>query len=312
MRDAFSKNFTSDELVQNFERRAFGLGRGATAIKITSIQDVAAATMKRFDELTNNGPAGSIVFTGFGNIDAMTGGLRNRMYVLGARPGQGKSSFGLNVAANVAFNQRIPTLFVSIEMDNEELGERLLADLASVDSKHIRIPQLARDEDRYRLQKAFDNIGDAPLSFIEEGTMTPSQIASACRRQKAAHGLGFVVIDYIQLVTPENSREGRHEQMASVSRAITALAKELNVPILALAQLNRQVEGRSDKELNLSDLRETGQFEQDAHGVWFIQPESEELMKFKVAKNRGGPVGSTHLRFEPKFTRFTEQYNDRF
>lgn len=312
-RDAYSNNFTSDDLIQRFERAAFGLGRGATSIKITSIQDIAAATMKRFDERSITGNDGSIVLTGFPSIDAMTGGLRNRMYILGARPGQGKSSLGLNIASNVAFTQKIPALFVSIEMDNEELGERLLADLASVDSKRIRIPKLALDDDRYRLRRAFDEIGNAPLSFIEDGIMTPGQIASACRRHKAAHGLGFVVIDYIQLVTPDGSaRDGRHEEMASVSRSITALAKELDVPILALAQLNRQVEGRSDKELNLSDLRETGQFEQDAHGVWFIQPESNDLVKFKVAKNRGGPVGSSYLKFIPKFTRFTEQYNDRF
>lgn len=308
MKDVYSNNFTADELVEAVERRTYALVDRRGRVEPRPIGDLVAEQMRLFEE-RSLGVGSDGVATGFGPLDKMLGGLRPRLYILGARPGEGKSSVALNVADHVGTGSA-PVLFFSLEMDDEELTQRFLSSRAGVDSAKIRIPAYAMDGDRAKLYRAADRIEeDRPrISIVDTPAMTTAQIASACRRYKTRHGLGLAIVDYVQHICPENRREPRQEQMAGVSRDLMRLAKEIDTPILALAQLNRQVEARDDHRPRMSDLRESGQFEADAHGVLLLwrPPAPHPGAELIVAKNRGGATGSVDLWFHPETTTFTD------
>lgn len=313
MRDAYSNNFTADELVQSFERKAFGLSQGTSSIAVVSIEDAVTSTMNRFRAISDGNLDEVGISTGFSSLDAMLGGLRSRFYVLAAHPGNGKSSYGLNLLRNVAERQRRPALFFSMEMDLQELSERYIADVASVDSRRIRTPHLARDADRARLLGIEDRVAGTPIAIVDRATISLAQLASLARRHKAQCGLSLVVVDYLQKITPENPRDPRHEQVASISRGLTNLAQELDAPILAISQVRRTGE-QPDKPLRMCDLKESGEIESNAHGVWLLNRDKVSGdVEFDVAKNRGGPTGTFILKFDAAYTRFYEDHNhDRY
>lgn len=305
MKDVYSDLFTADELVEGLERRAFALADRRGRIVAEPIEDLVAEEMRLFDERTIGGGGGGLL-TGINPIDSMLGGLRPRLYILAARPGEGKSSLALNIADNVASTGE-PSLFFSLEMDDSELAQRFLASRAGINSKKISDPKFAMDEDRAKLDRAVSGIAGTPLSIVDTPAITTAQIASACRRHKSRQGLSLAIVDYVQHILPENRRESRQEQMAGVSRDLMRLAKELDCPILALAQLNREVEKREDRRPRMSDLRESGQFEADAHGIMLLSrnPEKPGTAELIVAKNRGGATGAIELRFDPQTTTFS-------
>ena len=260
--------------------------------------------------------------TGFRDLDVLTGGLHGSEFiVLAARPSMGKTALATNIAENVAIQSGIPTLFVSLEMARLELAQRLLCSQGRVDANKFRSGFLS-SEDRNKLVEASAKLGEAPLFIDDTPARTVTEIAACARRLKRKQNLGFLVIDYLQLVQPDDPRDPRQEQVAKMARRLKCMARELEIPVLCLAQLNRQVEtGREGHRPRLSHLRESGAIEQDADVVMFIHreeaylsPEARDDMDNKhlkglaeiiIAKQRNGQANvDVKLAWFDKYTRF--------
>jgi replicative DNA helicase len=235
-----------------------------------------------------------------------------RLYVLAARPSHGKSALALNVAAFASVDAGIPSRYVSLEMGRDELAERYLAGAASVDGTYIRKGKLTRD-DYLMLEVAAEN-ADARAAMVidDEPSQTLFAIGARARRQKARHGLGLLVIDYLQLIDGQPRKgESREQEVSRISRRLKSLAKELKIPVLACCQVNRLAEAREDRRPRVADLRESGSIEQDADVVMLLhRPEQHDPndrageAELVVAKHRGGPTGTVKLAFDKRYTRF--------
>jgi replicative DNA helicase len=272
--------------------------------------------------------------TGFTDFDAMTGGLHgSELIILAARPSMGKTALALNVAEHVSMIVQQPTLFVSLEMSSVELADRMLCSIAEVNGQRLRNGTISNDDRRRLVEKAAD-LSQAPLFVDDSPSRTITEIAAAARRLKRKSGLSLIVIDYLQLIEPDNAKDQRQEQVAKIARRLKGMARELKVPVLCLAQLNRQAEATKDNRPRLSHLRESGAIEQDADVVMFIHREEyyatndDERSQLAgqadliVAKQRNGPTGDVKLTWKKDFTRFCdatqrpydefEQYNAGF
>jgi replicative DNA helicase len=254
----------------------------------------------------------------------MTGGFHNgELIVLAARPSMGKTAFAMNVAEYVSIVTRVPTLFVSLEMSAIELADRLLCSYARVNGHQLRNGTISK-EDRMRLVEKAGEISSAPLFVDDAPNRTVTEIAAAARRIARREGrLGLIVIDYLQLIEPDNNKDPRQEQVARMTRRLKGLAREMQVPIVCLAQLNRQTEASKDNIPRLSHLRESGAIEQDADVVMFVHREEyyhrgEEAQQFAglaqiiCAKQRNGPVGDVELVWKRDFTRFENKAPERY
>jgi replicative DNA helicase len=253
--------------------------------------------------------------TGFSQMDHMTSGLQQGdMLVLAARPSMGKTSLALNVAYNVATRENEGVAIFSLEMGREQLVLRMLCSATGFNLHHVRRGKL-RAEDWPRLTRACDQLSRAPVYIDDTPGMTVLEMKSKARRLQQQHGLGLVIIDYLQLMTGSARAESRQQEISQISRSLKGMAKDLNVPVLALSQLSRAVESRSDHKPMLSDLRESGSIEQDADVVMFIfreeyyKPDDEEVRNRAtviVGKQRNGPTGEFDLHFHKEFTRFSD------
>jgi replicative DNA helicase len=248
----------------------------------------------------------------------MTGGLHgSELIILAARPSMGKTAFAMNIAENVAINSNTPVLFVSMEMARIELSQRMLCSQGRIDANKFRSGFLSK-EDRPKLAVAAAKLGQAPLFIDDPPSRSVAEIGACARRLRDAN-LGLVIVDYLQLIQPDSSKDPRQEQVAKISRRLKGLARELAIPVLCLAQLNRQMEaGKEGHRPRISHLRESGAIEQDADVVMFIHREEyycnnrEEAMEKGVAgqadlmvgKQRNGPTGDIKLVWFDKFTRF--------
>jgi replicative DNA helicase len=257
--------------------------------------------------------------TGFLDYDDLTGGLHDsELVILAARPSMGKTALALNFAEHVAIDERGPgkaVLLVSLEMSALELGDRLLCSRARVNSHRLRNGQL-KAEDSHRLIQTAADVSRAPLFIDDSPSRNMTEIAATARRLKRQDELALVIIDYLQLIEPDNPRDPRQEQVARISRRLKGLARELNIPVLCLAQLNRQVEATRDNRPQLSHLRESGAIEQDADVVVFVhreefyQTNEEDRDRVKgqadlmIRKQRNGPTGDIKLTWLHEFTRF--------
>jgi replicative DNA helicase len=288
--------------------------------------------MDRLDARMRGEQTQDAIDTGFSDLDALMGGLHNsELIILAARPSMGKTAFAMNIAEYAAMAVGRPVLFVSLEMSGVELADRLLCSVARVDSHRLRNGTLA-NSDKLRLVETASEISKAPLYVDDSPSRTVSEISAAARRiKRRENDLGLIVIDYLQLIEPDNPNDSRQEQVAKIARRLKGLAREAKVPMLCLAQLNRQAEDSRDHRPRLSHLRESGAIEQDADVVMFVhreeyylrgeeQKEHEGLAEIIISKQRNGPVGDVELRWEKKFTRFQskaperleefDQYND--
>jgi replicative DNA helicase len=257
------------------------------------------------------------VETGFPDLDHLLGGLhQSELTILAARPSMGKTALAMNIGEHVAIATREPVLFISLEMSSVELIDRMLCSLAQVNSHRMRAGTV-RHEDRQRLVDKAAEISAAPLYVDDSPSRTVTEIAAAARRTTKKEGkLGLVIIDYLQLIEPDNPRDPRQEQVAKIARRLKGLAREIKVPVLCLAQLNRQAEAtRENHRPRLSHLRESGAIEQDADVVMFVHreeyyrsgDEQEEVAgqaEIIVAKQRNGPVGDVKLMWQKEYTRF--------
>ncbi len=317
--DAYDPTRDPMELVGQAEQKIFGIHDLRSGGSVAEIHDVLMETFELIDRRIEHGGATGVP-TGFHDLDHLTGGLHgSELVILAARPSMGKTALALNIAENVVIDANVPTLFVSLEMARHELAQRLLSSQGRIDGTKFRSGIMSKD-DRQKLVEASAKLSKAPLFIDDSPTRSMSEIAAEARRAKRKHGLGLIVIDYLQLVQPENPRDPRQEQVAKIARRLKGLARELAVPVLCLAQLNRQVEAGTGKESHrprLSHLRESGAIEQDADVVMFIHREEyyhskEDAQREDIAgqadllvkKQRNGPTGDVKLAWLHHFTRF--------
>jgi replicative DNA helicase len=314
--DAYDPTTETRQLLGRAEERIFAIleQRGGAVMK--SIAEVLQESLDRIDRRMDRDHAFGGLETGFDDFDRMTGGLQaSELIILAARPSMGKTALAMNIAEHAALHAQARVLFVSLEMAAAELGDRLLCSVAEVNGSRLRNGTITQDE-RRSLIEAAGRISQSPLYIDDSPSRTMTEIAANARRLKRREGLDLVVIDYLQLIEPDNPRDPRQEQVSKVARRLKGLARELKVPVLCLAQLNRQVETARDNKPQLSHLRESGAIEQDADVVMFVhrdeyyQTSEEDRENVRgeadllIRKQRNGPVGEVKLTWVHEFTRF--------
>ncbi len=316
LRDAYDSTTPPEEMVSQAEQKIFAVHDERSSDQITNIHDLLVEAFDRIDARLEHGEGVGIP-TGFTDLDNRTGGLHaSELVILAARPSMGKTALATNIAEYVTIEANVPTLFVSLEMAKLELAQRMLCSQGKINANKFRTGFISA-EDRKDLVAASNKLSKAPMFVDDTPSRTVSEIAACGRRMKRKGGLGLIVIDYLQLIQPDDPRDPRQEQVAKMARRLKGVARELEVPVLCLAQLNRQVEASRDNRPKLSHLRESGAIEQDADVVMLIHREEmchtkEEaqdmgvvgMADLIVAKQRNGPTGDVKLVWLDKYTRF--------
>ncbi len=304
-----------DTLLDKAEQSIFEISEKRTKPSFHKLPDIIKRGLSDLEKLSQEPGMVTGVPSGFIDLDNMTAGFQNSdLIILAARPSMGKTSFALDIARYVSLNKKLPTAFFSLEMSKEQLGMRLLCSKAQVDSSKVRTGYLAKS-DWPKVHDAGRELAEAQLFIDDSPALSVLDVRARARRLAAEQPLGLIIIDYMQLMQGRGSPESRQLEVSEISRGLKALAKEINSPILALSQLSRAVENRTDKRPLLSDLRESGSIEQDADVVMFIyrdvvyNPETEDPHKTEVLirKQRNGPIGETFLHFENQYTRFYDR-----
>ena len=316
LRSAYEPTLGPREIVNRAEEKIFALSDSRNSNQVHKILDVIDETFKILDSRAGGTADGTA--TGFTDFDAMTGGLHpGELIILAARPSMGKTALATNIADYAAVRQKVPTLVVSLEMSRIELAQRMLCSRGRIDSHKLRAAMLSKAE-REQLQRASNELSNAPLLIDDSPSRTVTEIGAVARRVKRQEGsLGLIVIDYLGLIEPDIPTDPRQEQVAKIARRLKGLARELQVPVLCLAQLNRQAEATKDNRPRLSHLRESGAIEQDADVVMFVHREEYYHKKeqaedmgivgqadLMIAKQRNGPVGDIKLVWMAQYTRF--------
>jgi replicative DNA helicase len=310
LRDAYEQSMPADELLGQAERKVFEIAEMGVIGEHVTLQQAITEAFKRIDSRSTNARPISGLPTGFLDLDEKTAGLQNsELIIVAARPSVGKTSFALNMARHMAVDHKIPTLFVSLEQSRIEIADRLLCCHARVDSHNVRRGTLSND-DMGRLTAAASDLVTAPLYIDDSPSQSMLRIAANSRRLMRK-GLKVVFVDYLQLIEPDNRKDSRQEQVANISRRLKFLARELKIPVVALAQVNRSSEDRQDHRPRLADLRESGSIEQDADTVMMLhRPEMHEpgqhegVIEVILAKQRNGPTGQMTLTYLKQFMRF--------
>ncbi|MDI3327768.1 MAG: replicative DNA helicase [Alicyclobacillaceae bacterium] len=300
------------EVLDEAERRIFELTQAKVVRGFTPIREVLEKTFERIEYLYANKGHVTGVPSGFPDLDRMTSGFQNSdLIIVAARPSVGKTAFALNIAQNVAVRYRIPVAVISLEMSKEQLVQRMLCAEANLDAHKLRTGFL-EEQDWPKLTMAIGNLSEAPIYIDDTPGITIAEMRSKCRRLKAERGLGLVVIDYLQLIQGRGRADNRQQEISEISRGLKGLARELDVPVIALSQLSRSVEQRQDKRPMLSDIRESGSIEQDADLVAFLyredyyNPDTERknIVEVIIAKQRNGPTGKVEMVFLKNFNKF--------
>jgi replicative DNA helicase len=308
----YHENEDVTDVLDRAQKIIFNLGSYATK-KVVNIKDALSEAWERFDRLSKTEGTIRGVSTGFKDIDAKLAGLQNSdLIILAARPSMGKTSLALDIARHAACRNKVPTCIFSLEMSTQQLTDRLLAAESFVDSWKLRTGAVKADEDFVRLRDALDSLAQAPIFIDDEPSNNILRMKSEARKLKSEHGLGLIIVDYLQLMVPRRESDSLVQQITEVSRSLKALAREIDVPVLALSQLNRAVEQRGGRP-RLSDLRDSGSIEQDADVVMFIHREKDEesneknsLAEILIEKHRNGPTGKAELYFDSARTSFSD------
>jgi replicative DNA helicase len=313
LRDAYSNNFTAEEMAENSAALVMAASEGLAREASVTLGVAAVEVMGRLAQRIETGDHPGFP-TGLGDLDFLLDGLKpRRLYVLAARPSIGKSAMAFGVASHAAIEHRVPVRFVSLEMDRHELAERFLASRANVPGGKLRNPRALDHRELAALSRAADPDPSGGRLVIDDAAeQTLFQIGARARRHKARHGLGLLVVDYLQLIDGQPRKgDSREQEVSRVSRRLKVLAKELEIPVLACCQLNRAAESREDRKPRLADLRESGSIEQDADAVLLLhrpdfydprdRPGEADVI---VAKHRGGPTGLVKLAFDATKARF--------
>ena len=312
---SYSDKDDVDTLLDKAEQSIFEISDKRTKASFFKIPDVIRENVSNLEKLSIKPGMVTGVSCGFTDLDNLTAGFQpSDLIILAARPSMGKTSFALDIARFVSLHQSIPTAIFSLEMSRQQLGVRLLCSQARVDSSKVRTGYLA-SSDWPKVHEAGARLSEAKMFIDDSAALSVLDVRARARRLAAEQPLGLIIIDYLQLMQGRGTSESRQLEVSDISRGLKALAKELNVPIIALSQLSRAVESRTDKRPLLSDLRESGSIEQDADVVMFIyrdfvyNPETDDPGKTEilVRKQRNGPIGDVRLHFESQFTRFFDR-----
>ena len=309
---AYTENLTLDTVMDDSEKAIFNVSQRRTTQDLQPIRSVLSDYFDRMEELSKRDEELVGVPTGFIDIDKMLGGLQpSDLLIIAGRPGMGKTGFILSALKNAALTHKKHVAIFSLEMSNEQLVQRIIAQETGIDSTRLRSGKLSPDE-WLLFTQAIEVLTDTHIFLDDTPALTPLQLRTKCRRLHLEYKLDLIVVDYLQLMGGDNRSNNRVQEVSDISRNMKILARELNVPVLAAAQLSRAVEQRSDKRPVLSDLRESGSLEQDADVVMFIyRPEVyEEDSQFKnlaeiiIAKHRNGPTGDVQLVFRKNLAKF--------
>lgn len=305
---------SSRELLDEAERKVFQIAEEGAGNKegFESINSLLSKAVDKVQELFESGESLTGISSGFNAFDQKTSGLQNSdLIIVAGRPSMGKTSFAMNLAENAAVGGEKSVAVFSMEMPGEQLAMRMMSSLGRIDQHLLRTGQL-EEHDWPRLTSSVGMLNNSKLFIDDSPALSPTEIRARTRRLKREHGLDLVIIDYLQLMQVQGGSENRATEISEISRSLKALAKELNVPVIALSQLNRSVEQRPDKRPIMSDLRESGGIEQDADVILFIyrdevyNPESADAgtAEIIIRKQRNGPTGTIRLAFLGKYTRF--------
>jgi len=310
----FQEEMELDTILDKAESSLFNVSQNYVKSYFTPIKDILEQSFDRIDKLHKE--KGSIrgVPTGFRDLDSLLAGLQpSDLVILASRPSIGKSSLALNIADHVACETKLPVGIFSLEMSKEQIIDRLLCMRGAVDSWKLRTGNL-EDEDFGKLNYAMGMLSEAPIFIDDAPFLNVMELRTKARRLQMEHGLKLIVLDYLQLMTGVNSKgpENRVQEVSEISRSLKALARELNVPVLALSQLSRAVEHRPDRRPVLADLRESGSIEQDADVVMFIyredyydkETEKKNIAEILIRKHRNGPTGDVQLFFKQEYMKF--------
>lgn len=310
----FDEDTTTQELLERAEAELFSVSDQSLRQDLVSLESILTESFDRMEELHRNKGQLRGIRTGYRDLDNMTAGLqRSDLIILAARPAMGKTALVTNLAYNVATIAKQPVLFFSLEMSKEQLVDRMLADASGVDSWNIRTGNLS-DEDFSKLSEAMGEMAEAPIYIDDTPGLSVLEMRTKARRKHHEAPLGLIIVDYLQLMQSTGNHNGnRVQEVSEISRGLKLIARELNVPLIALSQLSRSVESRTPPIPQLADLRESGSIEQDADIVSFIyrpgyyepdNPEVKNITKLIIAKHRNGPTGEVGLYFHPERLRF--------
>lgn len=317
--NAYGSNGQGPEAILNEAQKALmeiSVDRGCNGVRDS--KSLCQATFKAIEENHKNKNFITGLSTGFHELDSWTSGFHNsELIIIAGRPGMGKTALGVNILENVVLSD-VPAVIFSLEMSGEALMTRIFSSQTEIDSRRISRGNVL-DKDWSRLVQVAGDMSTAPLFIDDSSTLTPMQLKVKARRLKIEKGIGLIIIDYLQLMTGTGKAESREREIAEISRSLKALAKELQIPVVALSQLNRAVENRAEKRPSLADIRESGAIEQDADVIAFLyrdevynksetNPE-RGLAEIIIAKQRNGPTGAFKMRFNAELTRFYDLAN---
>jgi replicative DNA helicase len=311
----------ADAAIDRAEHLIFSLAQKRSMQQLTHIKNIVESSFQKIEQRYENRDTLSGTPTGFYDLDALTSGFQaSDLIIVAARPSMGKTAFCLNVAQYVAVEKQIPVAIFSLEMSKEQLVQRMLCSEASIDANRLRTGHL-HTNDWTHLAMAMGRLGEAPIYIDDSALLNVLEIRAKARRLKAEmKGLGLIVVDYIQLLQGRKQTDNRVQEVSEISRSLKTLAREIDVPVVALSQLSRAVEARQNKRPMLSDLRESGSIEQDADIVMFIyrdeyyNPESEHRGEAEIiiAKQRNGPTGTADLLYQASITRFLNKVHNQY
>ena len=315
----YNESESVDSILDMAEKKVFDLAQKKNVKGYTAIKDVLTESLAKLEELYNKKGNITGLPTGFTDLDNITAGLHNSdLLIIATRPAMGKSAFAINIATNIAVKSNIPVAIFNLEMSKQQVGNRILCSEAMIDSNKIRTGGLG-DEDWVKLANTIGVLSEAPIYIDDTPGISIMEIRAKCRKLKLEKNIGLVVIDYLQLIQGTGSKNSSREQeISEISRSLKIIAKELDIPVIALSQLARATEKREDKRPMLSDLRESGAIEQDADIVMFLyrddyyhkESEDRNLAEIIIAKHRAGSTGTVKLAWMGNFTKFGNSARD--
>lgn len=312
---SFTKEDEIEDVLNDAEKNILEVSHRKNSGAFQEIKDVLIEVYDNIESLHHQNADLTGVPSGFRDLDRITSGFQqNDLIIIAARPSVGKTAFALNIAQNVAINTDENVAIFSLEMGADQLVSRMLCAEGNIDAQRLRTGSLEA-EDWSKLTMAMGSLSNAGIFIDDSPGIRVNEIRSKCRRLKQEHGLGMIVIDYLQLISGSaNSRDNRQQEVSEISRSLKGLARELNVPLIALSQLSRGVEQRQDKRPMMSDLRESGSIEQDADIVGFLyrddyydaESEKQNIIEIIISKQRNGPVGNVELAFVKEYNKFVD------
>jgi len=308
----FTESKELDQVLDEAEKKIFGITNSPKVHKFVNLKDTLIEAWERLDHLHKSGDEIRGVPTGFPDLDLKTAGFqKSDLIILAARPSMGKTALALDIARMAATKHNVPVGIFSLEMSAHQLTDRILAAESRVDSWKLRTGKITADEDFSKIRDAMSVLSKAPIYIDDQAGNSILKMRSVARRLKSEHGLGMIIVDYLQLMTTSKNYDSMVNQVTEISRSLKSLARELDIPVLALSQLSRAVESRGGRP-RLSDLRDSGSIEQDADLVMFIHREDKykddserpNIAEILIEKHRNGPTGKIELYFDDKKTTF--------